>query len=206
MVRPEHVCCGLVLRQPQSTVLMAYQPGGSGAPAFSPTVSPGCVTDPARAGTAVQSDRTPAAANFVNLLFICNSPIAPQAAECADRSAEPHLVYAPRCFCPMVTTSRQLLAPSFLGTVAEMLFAHSTAHGIGPSRKFSNFPTLRPMMVLQFLLERLAMWPRGHTSNPAMAGHYRRGGFKTSSFVVGTARRGTLEDGMKRLICDPPSN
>jgi hypothetical protein len=30
-------------------------------------------------GAAVQSDRTPAAANFVNLLFICNSPIAPQA-------------------------------------------------------------------------------------------------------------------------------
>src|SRR5262245_66029672 len=64
--------------QPQSTVLMAYQPGASGVPAFSPTVSPGCVTEPARAGTAVQSDRTPAAANFVNLLFICNSPIAPR--------------------------------------------------------------------------------------------------------------------------------
>src|SRR5215510_665824 len=70
MVRPVHVCCGLVFRQPQSTVLMAYQPGASGAPAFSPTVSPGCVTEPARAGTAVQSDRTPAAANFVNLLFM----------------------------------------------------------------------------------------------------------------------------------------
>src|SRR5262245_47936907 len=80
MVRPEHVCCGLVLRQPQSTVLMAYQPGGSGAPAFSPTVSPGCVTEPARAGTAVQSDRTPAPANFVNLLFSCNPPHRPPGA------------------------------------------------------------------------------------------------------------------------------
>src|SRR5262249_17799102 len=42
--------------------------------------SPGCVTEPARAGTAVQSDRTPAAANFVNLLFICNSPHRPPGA------------------------------------------------------------------------------------------------------------------------------
>src|SRR5215472_4554237 len=73
MVRPEHVCCGVVFLQPQSTVLMAYQPGASGVPAFSPTVSPGCVTEPARAGAAVQSDRTPAAANFVHLLFICDS-------------------------------------------------------------------------------------------------------------------------------------
>src|SRR5215510_13119615 len=126
MVRPVHVCCGLVFLQPQSTVLMAYQPGGSGAPAFSPTVSPGCVTEPARAGAAVQSDRTPAAANFVNLLFICNSPIAPRRRSVADRSAEPHLVYGPRCFCPMVTRSRQLRPRTFhrwafLGTVAEML-------------------------------------------------------------------------------------
>src|SRR5262245_53105343 len=73
MVRPEHVCCGVVFLQPQSTVLMAYQPGARGVPEVSPTVSPGCGTAPARAGTAVQSDRTPAGANFVHLLFICNS-------------------------------------------------------------------------------------------------------------------------------------
>src|SRR6516162_6519764 len=73
MVRPVHVCCGVVFRQPQSTVLMAYQPGASGVPVFSPTVSPGCVTEPARAGAAAQSDRTPTAANFVHLLFICDS-------------------------------------------------------------------------------------------------------------------------------------
>src|SRR5215475_1240336 len=73
MVRPVHVCVGVVFLQPQSTVLMAYQPGGSGAPALSPTVSPGCVTEPAKAGAAVQSDRAPAAANFVHLLFICDS-------------------------------------------------------------------------------------------------------------------------------------
>src|SRR5262245_56617947 len=127
MVRPAHVCCGVVFLQPQSTVLMAYQPGASGVPAFSPTVSPGCVTEPARAGAAVQSDRTPAAANFVNLLFICDSPIAPRRRSVADRSAEPHLLYGPRCFCPMVTRSRQIAPRTFLfwGLFAEMLFAHS---------------------------------------------------------------------------------
>src|SRR5262245_63568674 len=144
MVRPVHVCCGVVFLQPQSTVLMAYQPGASGVPAFSPTVSPGCVTEPARAGAAVQSDRTPAAANFVNLLFICNSPIAPRRRSVADRSAEPHLVYGPRCFCPMVTRSRQI-APrtfqlwTFLGTVLpKCCHTHAPTHDIGPSRKFSK--------------------------------------------------------------------
>src|SRR5215831_2647137 len=120
MVRPEHVCCGLVLRQPQSTVLMAYQPGGSGAPAFSPTVSPGCVTEPARAGTAVQSDRAPAAANFVHLLFICASHRPPGAVVLADHSAE--LTWSWEMLCPMVTRLRQLRPRTFhewtfLGTV-----------------------------------------------------------------------------------------
>jgi hypothetical protein len=70
MVRPAHVCVGVVFLQPQFTVLMAYQPGASGVPAFSPTVSPGCVTDAARAGAAPHSDRKPAVANFVSLLFM----------------------------------------------------------------------------------------------------------------------------------------
>src|SRR5262249_22412440 len=83
MVRPEHTCCGLLFRQPQSTVLMAYQPGGSGAPAFSPTVSPGCVTDAARAETVVHSDRTPAAANFVSLLFMLAPLEVPRRCACA---------------------------------------------------------------------------------------------------------------------------
>src|SRR6516162_5345029 len=74
MVRPVHVCVGVVFLQPQSTVLMAYQPGASGVPAFSPTVSPGRVTDPARAGAAVQSDRKAAVANFVSLLFMLAPP------------------------------------------------------------------------------------------------------------------------------------
>src|SRR5262245_62236191 len=91
---------GLCSMQPQSTVLMAYQPGASGAPVFSPTVSPGCVTDPARAGTAVQSDRAPAAANFVHLLFICKLPSPPRRRSVADRSAEPHLVYGPKMLLP----------------------------------------------------------------------------------------------------------
>src|SRR5262245_17120802 len=92
--------------QPQSTVLMAYQPGASGVPAFSPTVSPGCVTEPARAGTAVQSDRTPAAANFVNLLFILILPSPPRRRSLADRSAE--LTWSWEMLCPMVTRLRQL--------------------------------------------------------------------------------------------------
>src|SRR6478672_6717847 len=103
MVRPVHVCCGVVFRQPQSTVLMAYQPGASGVPVFSPTVSPGCVTEPARAGATVQSDRTPTAANFVNLLFICNSPIAPRRRQCGGpyRRTSPGL-WA-KMLCPMLT-------------------------------------------------------------------------------------------------------
>src|SRR6516225_8326763 len=72
IVSPVHVCCGVVFLATPIDGMMAYQPGASGVPVFSPTVSPGCVTEPARAGAAVQSDRTPAAANFVNLLFICN--------------------------------------------------------------------------------------------------------------------------------------
>src|SRR6516165_5304037 len=154
MVRPEHVCCGVVFLQPQSTVLMAYQPGASGVPAFSPTVSPGCVTEPARAGAAVQSDRTPAAANFVNLLFICNSPIAPRRRSVADRSAEPHLVYGPRCFCPMVTTSRQIAPRTFLfwGLLPKCCHTHAPTHVTGPSCKFSNIPYLRPTMFLPILV------------------------------------------------------
>src|SRR5262245_17746181 len=79
--------------QPQSTVLMAYQPGSSGAPTFSPTVSPGCVTEPARAGAAVQSDRTPTAANFVHLLFICKPPSPPRRRQCGGPFRCTHLVY-----------------------------------------------------------------------------------------------------------------
>src|SRR5262249_51604084 len=93
MVRPVHVCCGVVFRQPQSTVLMAYQPGASGVPVFSPTVSPGCVTEPARAGAAVQSDRKPAVTNFVPLLFICEPPSPPRRRQCGGPFRCTHLVH-----------------------------------------------------------------------------------------------------------------
>ena len=107
IVRPVHVCCGVVFRQPQSTVLMAYQPGASGVPVFSPTVSPGCVTEPARAGAAVQSDRKPAVTNFVHLLFICEPPSPPGAVSVADRSAA--LTWSMgEMLCPMVTRLRQI--------------------------------------------------------------------------------------------------
>src|SRR5215813_13798452 len=132
MVRPVHVCCGVVFRQPQSTVLMAYQPGASGVPVFSPTVSPGCVTDPARAEAAVQSDRKPAVANFVSLLFICKPPSPPRRRSVADRSAE--LAWSMGMLCPMVTRVRQLRPRTFrrwtfLGT------AHAPTHVTGPSCK-----------------------------------------------------------------------
>src|SRR5215510_9058586 len=68
MVTPTAV--STLLRLPQSVVLTKYRPSGSGAPTARPTVSPGCVTEPARAEVAVQSDSTPAAANFANLLNI----------------------------------------------------------------------------------------------------------------------------------------
>src|SRR5262245_23764167 len=175
MVRPVHVCCGVVFLQPQSTVLMAYQPGASGVPAFSPTVSPGCVTEPARAGTAVQSDRAPAAANFVHLLFICNSPIAPRRRSVADRSAELHLVYGPRCFCPMVTRSRQI-APrtfhrwTFLGTVAEML-SHPRADACHwPITQIVENFLPRPTMVLPILVGTSGRCGRGDARQaPGMA-------------------------------------
>src|SRR5262249_48949872 len=52
------------------------------------------------------------------------TPIAPRRRSVADRSAAPHLVYGPRCFCPMVTRPRQFrprnFQPwSFLGTVCQ---------------------------------------------------------------------------------------
>src|ERR1700752_1946062 len=97
--------------QPQSTVLMAYQPGASGVPVFSPTVTPGCVTEPARAVAAVHSVRTPAAANFVHLLFICKPPSPPGAVVWADRSAE--LAWSKGMLCPMVTRLRQLRPRTF---------------------------------------------------------------------------------------------
>jgi hypothetical protein len=62
---------GLVFRQPQSAVLAKYRPCGRGAPAGSPTVSPGCVTDPARAAEiSVHVHSAPPAAAAVSLLFI----------------------------------------------------------------------------------------------------------------------------------------
>src|SRR5215510_14851281 len=72
MVTPRAVSTSL--RLPQFVVLTKYRPSGSGAPTARPTVSPGCVTEPARAEAAVQSDNTPAAANFINLLLIWYLP------------------------------------------------------------------------------------------------------------------------------------
>src|SRR5215467_5429702 len=85
---------------------------------------------------------------------------------------------------------------------------HAPTHVTGPSCKLSNVPSRRPMMVLPILVGTSGDVAAGTHVKPRgwQPGHYRRGGLKTSSFAVGTARRGTLEEGMRRLICDPPSN
>jgi hypothetical protein len=70
IVMPRQVV-GLALRQPQSTVLAKYRPCGRGAPAGAPTVSPGCVTDAARAvGIPMHIDSALAADTLINLLCI----------------------------------------------------------------------------------------------------------------------------------------
>src|ERR1700743_3027291 len=70
IVMPRQVV-GFVVRQPQSKVSVKYRPCGRGAPVGIPTVSPGCVTDPARAEEVhIQTDSTPAAATLINLLCI----------------------------------------------------------------------------------------------------------------------------------------
>src|SRR5262249_59159323 len=64
--------------------------------------------------------------------------------------------------------------------------------GTGPSRKLSNIPYLRPMMVLPVLV--------GTSGNVTAGTHV-----KPRRFAVGTAGRAAFEEGMRRLICDPPS-
>src|SRR5262249_38616423 len=77
----------------------------------------------------------------------------PGAVSVADRSAESHLVYGPRCFCPMVTRSRQLPPRTFLfwELLPKCCHVHSTTHGTGPSRKLSGIPYPRPRIVLRIL-------------------------------------------------------
>src|SRR5713101_4336673 len=72
---PTHVLSGLVFRQPQFALFAKYKPGGAGAPDGAPTVSPGCVTEPASVEPAVQSKRAPANAKFIRLLLVLFSMI-----------------------------------------------------------------------------------------------------------------------------------
>src|SRR5262249_11295457 len=103
MVRPVHVCCGVVFHATPVD-------GVDGVPALRKrcaSVQPHrftCLRH--RAGAAVQSDRTPAAANFVHLLFICKPPSPPRRCSLADHSAE--LTWSWEMLCPMVTRLRQL--------------------------------------------------------------------------------------------------
>src|SRR5262249_35125363 len=177
MARPAHVCCGVVFLQPQSTVLMAYQPGASGVPAFSPTVSPGCVTEPARAGAAVQSDRTPAAANFVNLLFICNSPIAPRRRSMADRSAESHLVNGNAM---SDGDEVEAIVPSHLPTLD--FFENCCRNAVTPAPDAWHWSITQIVehslaASKNFLPIHVAMWPQRHTAD-GRQGHDLRGGLE----------------------------
>jgi hypothetical protein len=55
-------------------VLVKYSPCGSGVPVGMPTVSPGCVTDPAKAiDIPIHVDSTPAVVTLINLLRILAS-------------------------------------------------------------------------------------------------------------------------------------
>jgi len=53
----------------------------------SPTVSPGCVTEPAKPGEIEHSDNAPAAAITINLLLICVSPMQGRLGLTPDRKA-----------------------------------------------------------------------------------------------------------------------
>src|SRR5262249_5195351 len=60
----------------------------------------------------------------------------------------------------------QLPAMVFFGNcLPKCCHAHSTTHGADPSRKLLKISYRVPRWFCQFLLERLAMWPRGHISN-----------------------------------------
>jgi hypothetical protein len=76
----DHVTTGIVIprqlvgvefRHSQSAVLAKYRPSGRGAPAGAPTVSPGCVSEAARAAEMhIHIDSAAAAATFIELLRI----------------------------------------------------------------------------------------------------------------------------------------
>ena len=85
---------------------------------------------------------------------------------------------------------------------------HSSTHVTSPSRKSSNIPHLHPTMVLQIFV--------GTSGHVAAGTHVKpRDGSQVvvgetvsirRAFAVGTERRVTFEEGVRRLICDPPSN
>src|SRR5262249_2330918 len=78
---------------------------------------------------------------------------------------------------------------------------HAPMHVTGPSRKLSNIPYLRPTMVLPILVGTSGRCCRRDTRQALGWEHGRQSVSRPSSFAVGTARR----NGMRRLICDPPS-
>jgi len=99
---------------------------------------------------AVQSDRAPAAANFVNVLFICNPPLAWPRRRRTDGSAEAGRSHS-RCNYSMVTQLRQFASrPAHdrlcLGAVPSG--PTRLTHGTGPSRKLSNIACRHVTMVL----------------------------------------------------------
>src|SRR5215831_9854996 len=80
--------------------------------------------------------------------------------------------------CPMVTRVRQLRPRTFrrwtfLGTVCRNAVTHTHRRmSLVHHANCRTFPTCVPRWFCQFLLERLAMWPRGHISNRMMSASF----------------------------------
>ena len=118
---------------------------------------------------AVQSDRAPAAANFVNVLFICNPPLAWPRRRRTDGSAEAGRSHS-RCNYSMVTQLRQFASrPAHdrlcLGAVCRnAIRPHSPDawHWSITQIVEHCLPACHDGFV-KFLLECLAMWPQRHT-------------------------------------------
>src|SRR5262249_21259701 len=97
------------------------------------------------------------------------APIAPRRRSVADRSAE--LAWSMGMLCPMVTRLRQLRPRTFhrwtfLGTVCRNAVTPTRRRmSLAHHANCRTFPTCVPRCFCPFLLERLAMWPRGHISN-----------------------------------------
>src|SRR5262249_60728106 len=117
-----------------------------------------------------------------------------------DRAAE--LAWSMGMLCPMVTRLRQLRPRTFhrwtfLGTVCRNAVTPTRRRmSLAHHANCRTFPTCVPRCFCPFLLERLAMWPRGHISNPhspddALSfGWPARFRYSNQQLILDCARRG----------------